>query len=115
MEEHDISYLEANASKYIVRYDMKGTPAQDLRKASSYLLRLLQDRRGVRRRLDAAVLEPWLLKNGTSGFKDDLLRLILQVGTRPALEVALSRIEAQIKELEPTRRVISTPGQKVKV
>ena len=36
-----VGYLRANTIKYIWRYDRKGAPVQDLRKASWYLDRLI--------------------------------------------------------------------------
>ena len=36
-----VGYLRANVIKYIWRYDRKGAPVQDLRKASWYLDRLI--------------------------------------------------------------------------
>lgn len=35
-------YLQGNASKYLDRYDKKGTPIQDLEKASHYIAKLLE-------------------------------------------------------------------------
>lgn len=39
--EEFVGYLRANVMKYIWRYDHKGAPVQDLRKAEWYLRRLI--------------------------------------------------------------------------
>lgn len=39
--EEFIGYLRANVLKYLWRYDCKGAPVQDLRKAEWYLRRLI--------------------------------------------------------------------------
>lgn len=36
------NYLQGNASKYLDRYDKKGTPVQDLRKAIHYIEKLIE-------------------------------------------------------------------------
>jgi len=42
MDRWDIEYLPATATKYIVRFDRKGTPKLDLEKSISYLEKQLQ-------------------------------------------------------------------------
>lgn len=39
--EEFVGYLRANVMKYVWRYDRKGAPVQDLRKAEWYLRRLI--------------------------------------------------------------------------
>lgn len=41
LHEEFVGYLRANVMKYIWRYDRKGAPVQDLRKAEWYLDRLI--------------------------------------------------------------------------
>ena len=36
------NYLQGNASKYLDRYDKKGTPIQDLKKAQHYIQKLIE-------------------------------------------------------------------------
>lgn len=39
---HGYNYLQGNASKYLDRYDKKGTPVQDLQKARQYIDKLIE-------------------------------------------------------------------------
>lgn len=56
-EVYDIDGLVWNASKYIDRYDRKGTPRLDLEKALSYLEKM--GGRGARRTLPLPVFYQW--------------------------------------------------------
>jgi hypothetical protein len=44
MEEYDVGYLEATATKYLMRWRKKGTPRVDLGKAASYIEKALKCR-----------------------------------------------------------------------
>ena len=103
IEEFDISYLEGNATKYIIRYDLKGKPKEDLLKAKSYLLRAIAEGRGPRRFIPNDRLHRFLTANDASPFKVSLFRMILSsdgnlqmVGLKMACDVIdneLARME----------------------
>lgn len=101
IEAHDISYLEATATKYIVRYDRKGTPLQDLRKARSYLQRVLQENRGARRRVRKPhKLERFVAANHLDDWKGTLLTLILFEGEQHHIVEAIRQLDITIRGLE---------------
>jgi hypothetical protein len=95
MEDHDVAYLEATATKYIVRWDRKGTPELDLGKARSYLKRILQARRNVRRGVPYIVLHQFYLANNMDAEKQAVITLILdpQCGTQDNLRTTIFMIE----------------------
>jgi hypothetical protein len=82
MEVFDVGYLEGQATKYIVRFDKKGTPVEDLKKAVSYVDRLLAGRDEVRRRVPGVILDQFYRDNELSEEKRNLLTLILYTGTK---------------------------------
>lgn len=93
MEEFDISYLEANASKYLMRYDRKGSPLDDLAKAKSYLQRLLESRTRARRLIPADRLQQFYLTNGVQGEKKDFFDLVHGTGGNFSLVHAIALID----------------------
>lgn len=76
MDDHDISYLESSASGYIVRWDLKGTPVQDLEKARSYLVKMRKTRDRPRRFVPLMAIMDLVRTNGYSTEKNLLLELI---------------------------------------
>lgn len=53
------NYLQGNASKYLDRYEKKGTPIQDLEKAKHYIEKLLEiERAKVERAARIAAAKP---------------------------------------------------------
>ena len=99
IEEYDIAYLEATATKYIIRYDRKGKPKEDLLKAKSYLERIIVEGRGPRRFIPSDRLHRFLTANEASPLKVSLFRLIhsadgnLQI---VALKMACSLIDSYL-------------------
>lgn len=85
----DIAYLEATATKYIVRFDRKGTPKQDLLKAISYLERLLVSRVRARRLMELPQLQAFCEANNCDMIKSHLLTLILVQGQEADLREAI--------------------------
>lgn len=100
MEAHDIAYLEANATKYIMRYDLKGTPAQDLRKAASYLDRVVAEGRTVLRVVPYEALDRFMRQGKLSDLKRALLLLILHHGHMTSIASALRMIDYAAQDLE---------------
>lgn len=99
MEVFDIGYLEGQATKYIVRFDKKGTPVEDLKKAISYLDRLLNGDRAVRRRVPGVILDQFYRDNELSAEKRNLLTLILFNGERQHLSAAIVQMRQMLKAI----------------
>lgn len=87
MEDADVAYLEATASKYIVRWRKKGGP-QDLEKAATYLERALVEERGARRLVPADQLKALGAENKLDVWDMALLELIHLDGSQIALRSA---------------------------
>lgn len=96
MEVFDVGYLEGQATKYIVRYDKKGTPVEDLRKAISYVDRLLAGRTEVRRRVPGVILDQFFRDNELSEEKRNLLALVLFNGEHEDLCNAIYQMRQMI-------------------
>jgi len=79
-EDWDIDYLAGNATAYILRYDRKGTPKEDLLKAKSYLERMILAGRGTKRRVSMSALQTFYRANNVTGVKARLFHLILWRG-----------------------------------
>lgn len=100
MEVFDIGYLEGQATKYIVRWDKKGTPVLDLGKAISYVERLLAGRDEVRRRVPGVILDQFFRDNELSEEKRNLLTLILFNGTTTDLSNAIVQMRQLIQSVD---------------
>lgn len=103
MEEFDISYLEATASKYVIRFDRKGKPKEDLLKAKSYLERVIVEGRGPRRFIPNDRLHRFLTANDASPIKVSLFRLIHSADGNhgiTALKFACDVIDNEVARLE---------------
>lgn len=94
MEEFDISYLEATASKYIIRYDRKGKPREDLEKAKSYLQKVIVQGRDARRTVPASRLQAFYQANDLSPEKISLCNLIHEDGRIVFLDSAMIYIDS---------------------
>lgn len=80
MELYDIAYLEATASKYVVRYTRKANPRQDIEKAQTYIQKIVASGRKSRRILrcvDWSMLEGWCHANNMNPQQQAILYLIL--------------------------------------
>lgn len=99
MEGNDIAYLEATASKYIVRWRKKGG-AEDLKKAASYLDRLLLEGRDARRKVREATLEDMVRAYGLGDWELAVLSLIHLDGSRTALAAAAALLRDKVKDYE---------------
>jgi hypothetical protein len=102
MEAHDVDYLTATATKYITRYDRKGSPAEDLAKAKSYVDRALQEQRGARRRVPLSALDTFYDANGLEPWKRMIINLLLAQGCGAELDfVSVSALLAhRVAELQ---------------
>lgn len=87
MEEADVAYLEATASKYIVRWRKKGGP-EDLKKAATYLERALVEERSARRLVQPELLKSLVAENKLDPWDAALLELIHLDGSQTALRSA---------------------------
>lgn len=102
MSKYDIEYLPGNASAYIMRWDLKGTPLKDLNKAISYLekqLLVAPPGVGCRRLVPYdAMFEFWRDNDllGTDHIRSEkrlLLELIHVQGSPDALVSAVKALE----------------------
>ena len=96
MERWDIDYLAGNATAYILRFDRKGTPRQDLEKAKSYLEKMLEGKRGTRRLVPFAALEEFYNDNKMDAGKRRLYNLILEGGTEAEIMSAIMTLLVMI-------------------
>lgn len=103
MEGADIAYLEATASKYIVRWRKKGGP-QDLQKAATYLERALVEERPARRLVPVEDLRSLVAENNLDPWDVALLELIHLDGSQIALRSAAVLLrEKADSEIEVTQ------------
>lgn len=95
VSKHDVDYLNATASKYLMRWRKKGKPLEDLGKAKSYLLKFLAVFPGcnVPRLVPLSDLQLMFDANGTHAEDAGAIRLILASGTPAALKRAVEMIE----------------------
>jgi hypothetical protein len=100
MEEFDISYLEANASKYVLRYDRKGVPLADLGKAKSYIERLLESRTRARRLIPFDRLQQFYITNDLNAFKVNFFDAVHGDGGYFSLKKALTLIDALVAQID---------------
>lgn len=98
IEKHDIAYLEAQASRYILRYDRKGKSLEDLEKALSFLLKMQQARATVRRTVPSEDFTAFCLANRCDGLKTRLLMSILMLGTEWEIGRAVASLHGMIAD-----------------
>jgi len=98
MDRWDIEYLAATASKYVVRYDRKGTPKLDLEKSISYLTKQLacHPNKGCRRTIPIDDMILWYESNPVLPRKQLILELIHCQGTPRALKRAIELLKETI-------------------
>lgn len=92
MEDADVAYLEATASKYIIRWRKKGGP-EDLKKAATYLQRALVEERSARRLVPADQLKALVTENGLDPWDAALLELIHLDGSQIAFRAVIALLE----------------------
>jgi len=102
-ERWDVPYLEGNATKYIERYDRKGSPVADLTKAGSYLAKAIETRGRPRRIVPEAEVLRWAIGAQLDGWKLHMMRLILCEGRDESLSVALDFLHGRLAMLERER------------
>lgn len=95
MDRWDIEYLVATATKYIVRYDRKGTPRLDLEKSISYVEKQLacHPNKGCRRTIALSALSAWYDANQVSERKKLVLKHILVHGEARDLRRAINMMK----------------------
>lgn len=95
MDRWDVEYLPATASKYVVRYDRKGTPKLDLDKAITYLEKQLacHPNKGCRRLIPYEAMQEWCVDNKIEGKKRLLMVMIHCQGTVNSLHRAIDLIK----------------------
>lgn len=103
MEAWDVGYLEAQATRYIIRWDKKGKPVEDLQKAVSYLQKLLLNRDEVRRRVPLQALFEFAKDNDLDSWKFQMLWTILGVGLKKNLEDAMANL-IKVAEYEQAKQ-----------
>lgn len=105
MDRWDIEYLPATASKYVIRWDRKGTPLLDLGKSVSYLTKQLacHPNRGCRRVVPFLALHTWFDDNSLrmseprEAEKRLLMELIHADGTVWALNQAIFHLNTMLE------------------
>jgi hypothetical protein len=91
IEEHDVSYLEARATAYVVRYDRKGKPQEDLDKAVSCLVKM--GGRPTRRLVTVISVNTFCHLNNQSHEQHRVLHLVLALGTPGDIDHAIALIK----------------------
>ncbi len=99
MEEADIAYLEATATKYIIRWRKKGG-SEDLRKAASYLERAVVEGRGARRLALPPVVAALVRSYALLPWEQHLLELILLSGSVGDFSEAASLLRVKADQLD---------------
>lgn len=95
MEKYDIDYLTSNATKYIMRWRKKSTPALDLGKAASYVEKALKCRPGeqVAPRLMPLTEVNEMCRDANLHPEDQvLMRRLLSWGNRACFESTLTSL-----------------------
>ena len=102
-EDYDIGYLEGNATAYIQRYPLKGTPREDLEKAVSYLQKM--GNRDARRTVPQEALDRYFSVNKLKGTRAYLISLIIGtgMGKNKHISMAIDHIRGLLK-YEKTKR-----------
>lgn len=97
MEEHDVAYLEATATKYVARWRKKNG-AEDLQKSLTYLRKM--DGRGVRRRVPRESLWAWFHAAAIPLEEQLILKWILQedYGMPKHIGWAITELERMVAE-----------------
>jgi hypothetical protein len=95
MEAHDIAYLEATATAYIRRWDLKGTKIKDAEKALSYLVKM--GGRGARRVLPEATFNKYSNANGQDAEQRYIAWLVLVRGGTEEVAMAVDHLRGLIK------------------
>jgi hypothetical protein len=103
MDRWDIEYLVATATKYITRWDFKGTPLLDLQKSVSYLEKQLKlHPMGCRRTISSEFVHLWFLDNDwrqgipRQAEKRLLFELIHIDGSAIALRSSITHLNAML-------------------
>jgi hypothetical protein len=98
IEKYDIGYLEGNASKYVARWRKKGMPQRDLRKAISYVNKIIVTRRpaAARRVAPPAVISNWCYENGMDATQTEIICLLHVMGDWRAMALAQERLEEML-------------------
>jgi hypothetical protein len=123
IEDHGLGYLEGYASKYLIRWDKKGTPVQDLEKSLHTTEKLLELCRSGKRRNRAhtiPTLESIGLFCAANKVNDDLTHSAIQYlfvwRSELDLEIAAARIKALLEEQpsEQLKREYDKDGKKTR-
>jgi hypothetical protein len=110
IEDHGIGYLEGYATKYLVRWDKKGMPIQDLEKAQHITAKLIELSVGARRNRAHSIptTESVGLFCSANRVKDEHIAkaielLFIWINVKD-LEEALSHV-TYVLEAQPARRI----------
>ena len=98
MEEHDVEYLLATASKYVIRWRRKGG-AEDLRKAISYVRRKLVETPLVRRFVPVSAISALSQQYGM-GTEETRILLMLHTQLASDLPGAVTALRELLAEAE---------------
>jgi hypothetical protein len=101
----DLGYLEAQATRYLQRWDKKGSPRKDLEKANHYAQKLIESvyRSRNPRRGQAFIhreTERFCQANGLQGYTQWAIHAIAQWNTVDDLETARTHIGSLLHDLE---------------
>jgi hypothetical protein len=95
VEQYDIGYLEATATKYLTRWRKRGQAEIDLGKASSYLQKMLACRphQGSRRLAPVDVVQAFCLANRLHHLDAGIIERILCSGSHEDIAWAFAEVE----------------------
>jgi hypothetical protein len=111
IEDHGIGYLEGYATKYLVRWDKKGMPVQDLEKSQHIVAKLIELTEAGRRKNRASMVptvESIGLFCSANKVKDEhtakAIELLFRWRTLADIEEALHHVRYVLEE-QPSQRV----------
>lgn len=102
MERYDIGYLEATATKYLMRWRKKGTPRLDLGKAASYVEKAIKCRpgQGARRLMPVAEVEAMCASARVHWMDVDIIKALLCSGSNGDFVSSLETIREMEEHAE---------------
>ena len=95
IEAHDVAYLEAVATKYVVRWRDKGG-VEDLKKSVTYLQKM--EGRATRRKVPSNVVWDFCQANRVGEYEQNIIELVLSYGTPDLIIRAIENLQMMIEE-----------------
>jgi hypothetical protein len=100
METYDVGYLEATATKYLMRWRKKGTPELDLGKSASYIEKAVKCRpgQGARRLVPQDVIELMCSAASVHWMDRDLIIRLLCSGSHQDFVEVLEQVQGMVED-----------------